>query len=175
MVNRPAVARGRRRPVSWSIAIIGAGPRGLSVLERLLIRLRQVPWAASVVIWAVDPAEHGCGRIWRTSQDPWLTANATAAELTMRSPDSPRTTGPGGDSLAGWSAHQPAGPRFGPHDYPPRRDYGQYLHQVFEQLRTAAPAGVWVRPVPGLGLTFYDVAACLTTGRGGRFQRQLDG
>src|SRR5437763_5652018 len=107
MVNRPAVARGRRRPVSWSIAIIGAGPRGLSVLERLLIRLRQVPPAGAVVIWAIDPAEHGCGRIWRTSQDRWLTANATAAELTMRSPDSPRTAGHDGDSLAGWSVQQP--------------------------------------------------------------------
>jgi uncharacterized NAD(P)/FAD-binding protein YdhS len=227
------------------------------VLERLLIRLRPVPPAAVVVIWAVDPAEHGCGRIWRTSQDPWLTANATAAELTMRSPDSPRTTGSDGDSLAAWSAQQSGGPRFRPYDYPPRRDYGRYLHQVFEQLRAAAPAGVLIRPVlglvtdlaraddglvltldhgrgqlrvnkavlatghsdleptagqralaahgdrhpglrylrpsiaadmpldelppgdtvavRGLGLTFYDVVACLTIGRGGRFWRGSGG
>lgn len=250
------MAYDRRRPGPWSIAIIGVGPRGLSVLERLLIRLRQVPPSGAVVIWAIDPAEHGCGRIWRTSQDRWLTANATAAELTMRSPDSPLSAGPGGDSLAAWSAHQPAGPRFGPRDYPPRRDYGRYLRQVFEQLRAAAPAGVRVRPVlglatglaraggglvltldhgrrlrvdkavlatghgdleptaeqrafaahcdrhpglrylspsiaadmplhelpagevaavRGLGLTFYDIVACLTTGRGGRFQRGTGG
>jgi hypothetical protein len=36
------------------------------------------------------------------------------------------------------------------------------------------PAGETVA-VRGLGLTFYDVAACLTTGRGGRFQRGGDG
>jgi FAD-NAD(P)-binding protein len=229
----------------------------LSVLERLLIRLRQAPPARAVVIWAIEAAEHGCGRIWRTSQDPWLTTNAAAAELTMRSPDSPLTAGPDRDSLAAWSAHQPVGPRFGPDDYPPRRDYGRYLRQVFEQLRAAAPAGVRIRPVlglatdlaridgglvltldhgrrrlrvdqavlatghseleptaeerglaahgdrylglrylppsiaadmaldelpagevvavRGLGLTFYDVVACLTTGRGGRFWRGSGG
>ena len=244
---------------SWPLAVTGASGRTLATAwgEGLEIRLRQVPPAAPVVIWAVEAAEHGCGRIWRTSQDPWLATNATAAELTMRSPDSPRTTGHGGDSLADWSARQPAGPRFRPHDYPPRRDYGRYLCQVFEQLRAASPAGVRVRPVVGLatdlarargglvltldhgrrklrvdkavlatghsdleptaeqqalaahcgrhpglrylrpsiaaempldellagevvavrglGLTFYDVAACLTTGRGGRFQRRSDG
>jgi hypothetical protein len=126
--------------------IIGVGPRGLSVLERLLIRLRQVPPAAAVVIWAVEAAEHGSGRIWRTSQDPWLTTNATAAELTMRSPDSPRATGHDGASLADWSAHQATGPRFGPHDYPPRRDYGRYLHHVFEHGRGA---GGGVLALPG--------------------------
>src|SRR5947209_3775051 len=125
MADRPERAYDRRRPASRSIAIIGVGPRGLSVLERLLIRLRQVPPAAPVVIWAVDATEHGSGRIWRTSQDPWLAANATAAELTMRSPGSPRTPGHHGDSLAAWSAQQSAGPRFGPRDYPPRRDYGR--------------------------------------------------
>lgn len=57
-----------------------------------------------MVIWAIEAAEHGSGRIWRTSQDRWLTTNATAAELTMRSPDSPPTAEPDGDSLAAWSA-----------------------------------------------------------------------
>jgi hypothetical protein len=36
------------------------------------------------------------------------------------------------------------------------------------------PAGEVVA-VRGLGLTFYDVVACLTAGRGGRFQRRSDG
>src|SRR3954452_23843048 len=118
MVSRPAEADDdHRRLAPWSIAIIGTGPRGLSVLERLLIRLRQVPAAGGVVMWAVDQVDHASGRIWRTSQDPWLAANATAAELTIRSPDSPLAAGTGGGSLAAWSAHQPVGPRFGPHDY----------------------------------------------------------
>jgi len=58
----------------------------LSVLERLLIRLSP-GWAPrDVVIWAIDPVEHGPGRVWRTDQPGWLTMNATAGEVTVRSP-----------------------------------------------------------------------------------------
>lgn len=74
-------------PPSLSVALLGVGPRGLSVLERLLIRLRDEPPAGKVAIWAVDPVEHGSGRVWRTGQPAWLTTNATAAEVTVRSPD----------------------------------------------------------------------------------------
>lgn len=139
-----------------SIAIIGLGPRGLSVVERLVVRLRRLPRAGRVVIWAVDPTEHGSGRVWRTGQAPWLATNATASELTMRSPDdSPHARD---DSLLGWSAGQPDRPQLGPHDYPARRDYGRYLHHVFEQLRATAPPGVHIRPVVGVATDLARVA-----------------
>jgi hypothetical protein len=70
-----------------SVAIVGLGPRGLSVLERLLVNLRHRPPARPVVIWAIDPVEHGPGRVWRTDQPGWLATNATAGEITVRSPD----------------------------------------------------------------------------------------
>ncbi|MGH9280550.1 MAG: hypothetical protein ACRD12_20955 [Acidimicrobiales bacterium] len=38
-------------PPSLSVALLGMGPRGLSVLERLLIRLRDEPPAGEVAIW----------------------------------------------------------------------------------------------------------------------------
>jgi uncharacterized NAD(P)/FAD-binding protein YdhS len=69
------------------VAIVGMGPRGLSVFERLLVRLCAQPPSIPVVIWAIEPVEHGPGRVWRTDQPGWLTMNATAGEVTVLSPD----------------------------------------------------------------------------------------
>ncbi|ONI90995.1 hypothetical protein ALI144C_01850 [Actinosynnema sp. ALI-1.44] len=128
------------------MALVGVGPRGLSVLERLLIRLRSSPYRGEVTVWAVDPVEHGSGRVWRTGQPWWLTMNATGAEVTVRSPDSDV---PGG-GLVEWS-NQAGWPHetVGPVDYPPRRVYGAYLKDTFDRMRASAPRNVRVRPVLG--------------------------
>ncbi len=132
-------------PDRFSIAIVGLGPRGLSVLERLLIRLRRHPADRRMVIWAIDPVEHGPGRVWRTTQPDWLMTNATAGEVTARSPDSPLSESR--HSLATWTvAGGRPGPEYGPVDYPPRRVYGEYLSDLFQRLRASAPPGVEVRP-----------------------------
>lgn len=131
------------RPPELAIAIVGMGPRGLSVLERLLIRLGPAPPAGAVVIWAVDAVEHGPGRVWRTDQPEWLTMNATAGEVTVKSPDGHA----GAASLTEWTGDGPSPLRAV--DYPPRRLYGEYLKDVFQQLCAGAPAGVEVRPVLG--------------------------
>ncbi|MEU0508131.1 FAD/NAD(P)-binding protein [Amycolatopsis sp. NPDC006125] len=121
-----------RRPLS--LAVIGVGPRGLSVLERLVVRLAAAP--RPVTIWAVEPVEPGPGRVWRTRQSGWYATNATAGELTAHSPDSPF---PGRD-FAAWSA-------VAPHEYPSRRHYGAYLRETFHRLCAEAPDGVEIRPV----------------------------
>ncbi|WP_431927555.1 FAD/NAD(P)-binding protein [Amycolatopsis tucumanensis] len=121
-----------RRPLS--LAVIGVGPRGLSVLERLVVRLAAAP--RPVTIWAVEPVEPGPGRVWRTRQSGWYATNATAGELTAHSPDSPF---PGRD-YAAWSA-------VAPHEYPSRRHYGAYLRETFHRLCAEAPDGVEIRPV----------------------------
>lgn len=134
-----------------SVAIVGMGPRGLSVLERLLIRLSGRRPLRPVVIWAIDPVAHGPGRVWRTDQPGWLTMNATAGEVTVRSPDNQlldpgaRTTGP---SFAAWTTGG-SGPELQSADYPERRHYGSYLREMFDQLRARAPAGVQVHPILG--------------------------
>jgi hypothetical protein len=161
-----------------SIAIVGVGPRGLSVLERLLVRLRQNPAAADVVIWAIDPVEHGPGRVWRTTQPTCLTMNATASEVTLQSPDS-HVAGPDlgdFDSLATWCrGADERRPAFGPVDYPPRRVYGEYLKDVFDRLCASAPPGVRVRPVLGeaTGLT-REAGGMRLTVDGGRLELGVD-
>jgi hypothetical protein len=39
------------------VAIVGVGPRGLSVLERLMVRLSDRSPARHVLIWTIDPVE----------------------------------------------------------------------------------------------------------------------
>ena len=150
------------RAQALTVAIVGMGPRGLSVLERLLIRLSRQPVVRPVVIWAVDAVEHGPGRVWRTDQPGWLTMNATAGEVTARSPDNGLLASSGAaSSFAGWTEGG-RGSAVRSADYPERRHYGRYLRAVFDQLSARAPAGVEVRPVRG-------VATALHRADGGRW------
>jgi len=118
--------------VGLSVAVVGVGPRGLSVVERLAIRAR-----TPVTVWAIDSVEHGSGRVWRTDQPEWFTMNATAGEVTVASPGSHL------DGFVEWSG------TFAPTDYPPRRTYGAYLHAMFRRLCEQAPPNVTIRPVRG--------------------------
>jgi hypothetical protein len=134
-----------------SVAIVGLGPRGLSVLERLLINMLGRPPARPVVIWAIDPVEHGPGRVWRTDQPDWLTTNATAGEITVRSPDNHLLDGAtrtGASSFADWTVCETD--QLHSADYPARRHYGRYLASVFDQLRDRVPTGVQVHAVRGV-------------------------
>src|SRR4051794_4558425 len=82
-----AVQGSGQPPDVWSVAIVGMGPRGLSVLERLLITISVRPPERPVVIWAIDPVQHGPGRVWRTDQPRYLTVKATAGGGTGPAPD----------------------------------------------------------------------------------------
>ncbi|MFD1145862.1 FAD/NAD(P)-binding protein [Saccharothrix hoggarensis] len=133
------------------VAIVGAGPRGLSVLERLLLRLAGNTPADEVRIWVFEPGEAGAGRIWRTSQSEWLLMNTAAGEVSAFSsgPDGGPTRAGHGPSFAEWLAVHPD-PKWaaiGPDDYGPRAAYGQYLRMAYESMVEHAPPGVLVHHV----------------------------
>jgi uncharacterized NAD(P)/FAD-binding protein YdhS len=127
-----------------SIALVGTGPRGIAVLERLAAHLSRVrPPAGSerprVVV--IDATELGAGRIWAVDQPPWLLMNTVAGELTLAPPEDPACPLP--DFLEWLGGHpDPPTAATGPHDYVPRHIYGQYLHAVYAKvlrvLRTVA-------------------------------------
>ncbi|GAB1692272.1 FAD/NAD(P)-binding protein [Krasilnikovia sp. M28-CT-15] len=133
------------------VAIVGMGPRGLSVLERLLARLAEQPTGAHVRIWAFDPARHGAGRIWRPDQPDWYLMNTVAGEVTMYSggPDSGPPRAGAGPSLHQWlAAHpDPRWSRLGENDYAPRSVYGSYLCAVYRAVVARRPAHVTVHAV----------------------------
>ncbi|MEU8544849.1 FAD/NAD(P)-binding protein [Streptomyces sp. NPDC048717] len=134
------------------LAVIGSGPRGLSVLERLVCRLTDEydqaarqggPAPRPVVVHLVDNTEIGAGRVWRTDQDPWFTMNTVASQITMYSGDGDQGPArPGaGPSLHEWLVAQtPAGEEpAGPNDYATRAEYGRYLADVYRSVVRALP------------------------------------
>ncbi|MGW4649564.1 FAD/NAD(P)-binding protein [Kitasatospora sp. NPDC004289] len=134
-----------------NIAIIGMGPRGLSVLERMVSRLSAEPLSRPVRIYTVDPGEMGAGRVWRTDQSEWLLMNTAAGEVSLYSgePDEGPWRAGAGPSLHEWLAADPATyPELGSSNtYAPRRVYGRYLHDVYRRITARLPEGVAVVPV----------------------------
>ncbi|MFE7072469.1 FAD/NAD(P)-binding protein [Streptomyces sp. NPDC057620] len=126
-----------------SVALVGAGPRGTSVLERLCASAPELLTPGTrLTVHVVDPSPPGPGRVWRTAQPAELLMNTVASQVTLFTDDSVDCSGPirPGPGLHDWAGSQAVGP-LGPDDYPTRAQYGQYLEWVFgEVVRGAPPA-----------------------------------
>ncbi|MCN9244720.1 FAD/NAD(P)-binding protein [Streptomyces sp. RY43-2] len=143
------------------VCIIGAGPRGLSVLERLLANERRTRAHGAVTVHVVDPSAPGAGTVWRTAQSQHLLMNTVASQITVFTDDSAQIDGPiePGPSLYEWAKslalladpadHDPAvlaeAERLGPDSYPTRAFYGHYLQDCFQRIVDRAPDHVEVR------------------------------
>ncbi|MFL1378701.1 FAD/NAD(P)-binding protein [Nocardiopsis protaetiae] len=127
------------------LAIVGLGPRGLAVLERLLANARRRPGDRAVTVHAVDPFPPGAGRVWRTDQSPHLLMNTVAAQVTAYTDDTVTMAGPvePGPSLYDWARGRGDAPAADA--YPTRALYGHYLADVFARVVARAPAHVSVR------------------------------
>ncbi|WP_353942345.1 FAD/NAD(P)-binding protein [Streptomyces sp. HUAS MG91] len=133
----------------FSLAIVGAGPRGTSVLERLTASAPELlPPGARLTVHVIDPAPPGAGAVWRTDQAPELLMNTVASQVTLFTDESVDCSGPirPGPSLYEWAAHHDPGDDapLGPDDYPTRARYGRYLRWVFARTAATAPPGVEV-------------------------------
>ncbi|MER7901115.1 FAD/NAD(P)-binding protein [Streptomyces sp. NPDC096046] len=125
-----------------SVALVGAGPRGTSVLERLCASAPELLAPGTrLTVHVVDPDPPGPGRVWRTDQSPELLMNTVACQVTLFTDDSVDCSGPvrPGPSLYEWARGG-----LGPDEYPARADYGRYLEWVFAEVVRQAPPGVRV-------------------------------
>ncbi|RSS80399.1 FAD/NAD(P)-binding protein [Streptomyces sp. WAC06614] len=143
-------------PAALHVGIVGVGPRGLSVLERLCANERAAGARRPVVVHLVDPYPAGAGRVWRTSQSRLLLMNTVASQVTVFTDATVEMDGPvePGPSLYEWARDVvPAAPagqydaatraearKLRPDTYPTRAFYGRYLEYVFDRVRAAAPA-----------------------------------
>jgi hypothetical protein len=143
------------------ICIVGAGPRGLSVLERLCANERSAPSHSAVVVHVADPSAPGAGAVWRSDQSRHLLMNTVASQITVYTDDSAQIAGPiePGPTLYEWarelaglgpdSGHDPAtlaeAGSLGPNTYPTRAFYGSYLHNSFLRVVERAPGHVTVQ------------------------------
>ncbi|MFE9438078.1 FAD/NAD(P)-binding protein [Streptomyces sp. NPDC006602] len=125
-----------------SVALVGAGPRGTSVLERLCASAPELlAPGAQLTVHVVDPAPPGPGRVWRTTQSPELLMNTVSSQVTLFTDESVDCSGP---IRPGPSLHEWAGGALGPDAYPTRAQYGRYLEWVFARTVREAPPGVRV-------------------------------
>nr|WP_308312948.1 FAD/NAD(P)-binding protein [Streptomyces sp. ISL-1] len=127
------------------MAVVGAGPRGTSVLERLCASAPELTPDTPLTIHLVDPAPPGPGRVWRTDQSAELLMNTVASQVTLFTDDSVACEGPirSGPSLYEWATGI-AGETVGPDDYPTRACYGRYLEWAFSRAVASAPKSVTV-------------------------------
>ncbi|MEU2287629.1 FAD/NAD(P)-binding protein [Streptomyces sp. NPDC013178] len=149
---------GRPRPASAAVAValVGAGPRGTSVLERLCASAPELlPPGARLTVHVVDPAPPGPGLVWRTGQSPELLMNTVAAQVTLFTDDSVDCAGP---IRPGPSLHEWAGGELGPDDYPTRAQYGRYLEWVFTRTVRQAPPAVHVETHTARAVRLDDAA-----------------
>ncbi|MDN3020523.1 FAD/NAD(P)-binding protein [Streptomyces sp. S.PB5] len=126
-----------------SVALVGAGPRGTSVLERLCASAPELlPPGSRLTVHVVDPAPPGAGRVWRTAQPAELLMNTVACQVTLFTDESVDCSGP---VRPGPSLHEWSGGELDPDEYPTRAHYGRYLEWVFARTVREAPPEVRIR------------------------------
>ncbi|MBL1086218.1 FAD/NAD(P)-binding protein [Streptomyces actinomycinicus] len=145
------------------LVIVGAGPRGTGILERLAANAPEPYDGPGLDIHLVDPHPPGGGRIWRQAQSPLLWMNSQAEDVTMFTDETVAMAGP---VREGPTLHEWAG--LDGRTFPDRRLAGRYLHWVYERALAALPRGVTVHHHPRRALRVGGP-------RGGRQQVWLEG
>ncbi|PRG09642.1 hypothetical protein C6Q14_05895 [Burkholderia ambifaria] len=139
-----------------SIAIIGLGPRGVTVLERLVEHARNIPAGVALDITVFDAGECGQGA-HPSSQPDHLMINTVASQVTMFAPSS-ELGRHGAPSLVEWAhdsgyryvdgafrrASVDAGRPLNEADHLPRSLLGEYLSWVYARIVAALPRSVAV-------------------------------
>lgn len=162
------------------VVLVGAGPRGLSLLERLCAQERKSPRWGAVTVHVVDPDPPGAGRVWRPRQSRHLLMNTVASQVTVFTDASVSIDGPleEGPSLYQWAkalehiaatsgatslddAALSEARALGPDSYSTRALYGQYLTWAFRHVAANAPAHVTVRVHASRAIGLVDGDAAL--------------
>ncbi|MFJ9466504.1 FAD/NAD(P)-binding protein [Streptomyces caniferus] len=122
-----------------TLCLIGCGPRGASIVERILANVPALYGDRPLDLHIVDPYPPGAGRVWRTDQPGLLWMNSAAEQVTMYPDASVDCAGPPrpGPTTAAWLGsplHDGA--------YAARRDQGRYLRHFFETVTRERPASV---------------------------------
>lgn len=160
------------------VALVGAGPRGTSVLERLLAN-----WAAkraegaTLQIHVVDPYPAGSGHVWQPEQSRLYLMNTQSFYPTLIPEDSGLAAPLAGGSFDQWrearrrdgaglnDAEKAELATLESHDFPSRALYGRYLRQTL--------AGLLERKPDGVEVTFHETLAVAARPVDGMFDVEL--
>lgn len=127
------------------VAIVGAGPRGTSALERICASASGVLAPGErLTVHVVDASPPGAGRVWRTEQPSQLIMNTVTSQVTLFTDESVVCAGPirPGPSMYAWASEVAPDAALGPDDYATRAQYGRYLEWVFQKVVDEAPKDV---------------------------------
>lgn len=157
------------------VAIIGSGPRGMSVLERLSARLAGEMALRAVELYLIDDGHVGTGRIWTTSQSRTLLMNTIAQEISAFS-----GAWDGGEARPGcgpsfaqwWQLHHDDYEQYG--GYAPRAYYGEYLHYVLSAIERALLPNVRLHKVSGCVYSLDEVGDTQILRLSGKHTLQVD-
>ena len=137
--------------------MIGAGPRGTSVLERLLANWSPSGPGSTLHIDVIDPYPAGPGHVWQPGQSRLYLMNTQSFYPTVI-PEDPDLAPPlAGSTFDRWRERQREQPLpsltaeeraelsgLGSADFPSRALYGRYLRCTLEELLSRLPAGATV-------------------------------
>ena len=143
-----------------TLVVVGAGPKGVGLLERIAANAPE-SLRGPLTVHLVDPFPPGPGRVWRFAQSPLLRMNSMPEDVTMFTDDTVECAGPvwPGPTLAEWVS----GVRDGTIDaavdasltgelrsvtattFPTRRLQSAYLTWFYERVLAALPPTVTVR------------------------------
>src|SRR5579872_3742627 len=141
------------------VAIIGAGPRGLCLFERLTKIYEQSDLQENMEIAWIDPGEYGQG-VHSARQPQYMLSNTVAGQISIF-PDETVGAGPArkGPCLREWAAAEGyrnidgyycrAGKlieqEIDEEEYVPRAILGEYLTWAYDHLMSQLPEGLSVR------------------------------
>lgn len=154
-----------------SLVIVGAGPRGTGLIERIAANAPELYGGSGLAeglvegldIHLVDPYPPGAGRVWRAAQSPLLWMNSHAEDVTMFTDETVDMAGPvrPGPTLHEWAGIDGS-------TFADRQLQGAYLRWVHEQAVAALPASAVVHHHPRRALR-------VSGSREGRQQVWLEG
>ncbi|MGW1727967.1 FAD/NAD(P)-binding protein [Streptomyces sp. NPDC002306] len=127
-------------PSRPSLVIVGAGPRGTGLIERIAANAAELYAGSGLDIHLVDPHRPGAGRIWRQAQSPLLWMNSHAEDVTMYTDDTVTMAGP---VREGPTLHEWAG--IDGRTFADRRLQGAYLSWFHDRAVAALPPEITVR------------------------------
>lgn len=140
------------------VVIVGAGPGGTVLLERLTANAAEFVGDRPLRVQLVDPYPPGAGRVWRREQSALVRMNSMASDVTMFTDDTVVCDGPivPGPSLIEWASIVDVGDladgaiadevrALTPSTFPTRRLQAAYLDWTFRRIVAEAPANVDIR------------------------------
>ncbi|RAT14903.1 MULTISPECIES: FAD/NAD(P)-binding protein [Lonsdalea] len=146
-----------------TVAIVGMGPRGLSILERLITLYDHSPHPEGMEILLVDPNEIGTGA--HSPQQPdHLLVNTVASQITLFGDESVKNSGPirQGLNFFEWARangyRNKNGAEIQENDYLPRRLLGEYLVWGYHEITRSLPHDLVIshRPYRAANMTVQN-------------------